>query len=123
MWCSRERRYPLTITPMASSSNSRGILNHQRQRRDYGEANKSVPEAVGFCCLDLGAGSQSPSTTKLIGQPTVSNIPYALGLPSIRSGSPSIRSGPPSINLESLSPSVASVGFTTSAAAEKVQGN
>ena len=108
---------------MASSSNSRGTLNHQRQRRDYGGAIKSVPEAVGFRCLDLGADSQSPPTTKMISQPTVSNIPYALALPSIRSGSPSIRSGPPSINLESLLFSVASVGLTTSAAAEKCQGN
>ena len=101
---------------MASSSNSRGILNHQSQRRDYGEINKIVPEAVGFRCLDLGVDGQSPSTTKMISRPTVSNIPDALGLPSIRIGFPSI-------NLESLLSSVASEGFKASAAAEKVQGN
>ena len=101
---------------MASSSNSRGILNHQRQRRDYSGAIESVPEAVGFRCLDLGVDGQSPSTTKMISRPTVSNIPDALGLPSIRIGFPSI-------NLESLLSSVANVGLKASAAAKEVQGN
>ena len=101
---------------MASSSNSRGILNHQCQRRDYDDAIEGVPEAMGFRCLNLGADGQSPSTTRMISQPTVSSIPDALGLPSIRTGFPSI-------NLESLLSSVANVGFKASAAAKKVQGH
>ena len=71
---------------------------------------------MGFRGLDLGADGQSPSVTRVICQPTVSSIPDALGLPSIRTGFPSI-------NLESLLSSVASVGFKASAAAKKVQGN
>jgi len=51
-----------------------------------------------------------------IGLPTVSSIPDALGLPSIRTGLPSM-------NLDSLLSSVASEGFKASAAAKGVQEN
>jgi len=99
---------------MASSLNSLGILTTNVNEGITVRQLISIPETVGFRGLDLGVSDQSPSPTKVINQPTVSSIPDALGLPSIRMGFPSI-------NLESFLSSVANVGFKASAAAKGVK--